>query len=144
MKRSRYFDSRGREVDAQDATDARGVLRSGFSLRVPMSARDSASRKHFADGRAFWDANRDGFLVTDGRNNPLNGCRPGFRVADIPINRKALSDAHSSYLNDLQNAYKAPALGDAESCEGAGELDDYTNDWLPTHLDRRTLTVDEH
>ena len=40
MKKIRYFDSRGNEVDEHIACD-RNVLRSGFSARTPMTMKDA-------------------------------------------------------------------------------------------------------
>jgi hypothetical protein len=48
--RHRYFDRRGHEVSAEQALH-RGVLRNGYSLRVPTQLKDNAPRQHFADAR---------------------------------------------------------------------------------------------
>ena len=38
----RYFDGNGNEVDAVHALDGNGILRNGFTLRIPMLMRDTA------------------------------------------------------------------------------------------------------
>ena len=63
MKKHRYFDSSGNEVDERIALD-RNVLRSGFSMRIPAQFRDTAMSRHP--------------LITDGRTgNPLALHKPG-------------------------------------------------------------------
>jgi hypothetical protein len=48
MKKAKYFDKHGTEVSDDDASDGDGVLRDGFSVRVPMTMRD-AMRMRDAD-----------------------------------------------------------------------------------------------
>jgi hypothetical protein len=40
---TKFFDSTGRQVDASIATDERGVIKPGFSMRTPVTMMDSAS-----------------------------------------------------------------------------------------------------
>ena len=102
-----YFRVRDRrEVPASEALDARGILRHGYGQRVPF--RDGAPR--FTDARAFWDANRDALVVTDARAiGGVAGCKPGFRVADSPINRQEIVDAYADYDRDRQSAWRSPS-----------------------------------
>jgi hypothetical protein len=137
-QRHRYFDRSGRELSRAQALE-NGHLRDGVSLRVHMSARDSA--------RAFWDANRDSLLVTDARAiGGTEGCKPGFRVSDSPINRQEIADARAQYLHDLQNAWRNPLrLGDAAPSpdpEEDEEDEDEDDDGRPQGRRVRPVTAD--
>jgi hypothetical protein len=96
MSKARYFDSGGREITEHDALDSNGVLRSGFSLRVPTMMRDSVRP-----------------LITDGRtDDPMALHRPGFRIPVIN-DRRAVRDAYARYEADLIRAHR---LVDKRTC----------------------------
>jgi hypothetical protein len=118
LHKQRYFDRNGREVAEHEAMRA-GVLRDGFSLRIPTTLRDS----RFADARQLWDSGR--LVVTDLDSTAGSGNRPGFRVLDCPVNRQAVHDAYVAYVNDLENAWRNPLrLGDAAPPPDPDERDD--------------------
>jgi hypothetical protein len=111
-QRARYFDSGGREINEHEALDSSGVLRSGFSLRVPTMMRDAAlsgTRNRITDGRS---------------EDPMALHRPGFRIP-VVNDRRAVRDAYAKYETSLVNAYR---IGDGEAqcpdCDGSGEDDD--------------------
>jgi hypothetical protein len=142
MSKHRYFDHLGREVDAQVAT-RRGLLRSGFSIRIAMNARD-ASR----------------VVVTDLDRTASSGNRPGFRVSDSPINRQAVHDAHSAMVSDLENAWRGDgrkikrtnAKGQSEGEFEAEDEDEMDDEDMPqgeleqmsSASDRRTVEQIAH
>ena len=104
-----YFSKEGRRLRREEATDAAGLLKDGCSVRVRMQMRDSAERVRFADGRSFWDAERESLLVTDARAlGGTEGCKPGFRIADSAVNATDRAAAYSDYLRDLENAWRNP------------------------------------
>jgi hypothetical protein len=109
MPHIQYFDRTGRPLSKREACEADGkTLRDGISMRIPAHLADHAPR--FADARAFWDANN--LRVTDARAiGGVEGCKPGFRVSDSPINRQAIADAYADFEWYLNNAYRdaAPA-----------------------------------
>ena len=115
-RRAKYFDSGGREIAEHDALDSSGVLRSGFSLRVPTMLRDAA----LSGTRQVVGNNR----ITDGTDNPLGLHRPGFRIP-VVNDRRAVRDAYQSYETSLVNAYRV-SDGEAQcpDCDGGGEDDD--------------------
>jgi hypothetical protein len=101
-QRQRYFDRNGRECSPTEAT-RNGVLRDGFSMRVPTVFRDS----RFADARSLWD--QGNLRCTDARAiGGVEGCRPGFRVLDNDLGRQAIADARAAYIFDLENAWRTP------------------------------------
>jgi hypothetical protein len=133
LHKQRYFDHHGREVAEHEAMRA-GVLRDGFSLRVPTVFRDS----RFRDGKQLWASGQP--AVTDGDATGSSGNRPGWRVAASPINRQALYDARASYIHDLENSWRNPLFGRA----APRDLDeDQDEDENMRASDRCTLTVDE-
>ena len=115
MKKHRYFDSTGQEVDPATALD-RGVLRDGFSLRVPTTLRDSARSQ---------DAKP---LITDGTDNPLGLNRPGWRIMTGDAGQKVADayrdrdEAYRDYENQLTAAYRART--DAKKRRGDEDDDD--------------------
>jgi len=123
MRRTRYFNRDGEECSPQQALPG-GVLQHGYSIRVPTLFRDAASRQQF-DARAFWDRAKDTLLVGDSRGlGGTEGCKPGFRVADSPINKRAIADAHTAYTNDLENAWRNPPAGFGNRDAAAVEEED--------------------
>jgi hypothetical protein len=122
MRPAQYFDRRtGRELSATEALH-NGVLRDGVSLRVHMSARDSA---RFRDGRQLWDSGQ--LCVSDSDLTGSSGNRPGWRCADSPINQRAIADAYRDYEQRLNNSWKSKAQRDADTvcpdCNGDGDID---------------------
>jgi hypothetical protein len=93
--RSKYFDSRGSEISADDAFDRNGALRDGFAIRVPLMLRDSMrsrdAKLQFSDGSGIID--------------PAAGLRPGFRVK-VGDNRRAVNDALAEYEAELTNRWR--------------------------------------
>jgi hypothetical protein len=116
MSKARYFDAGGREINERDAVDCNGVLRSGFSLRVPTMMRDAA----LSGTRQVVGNNR----ITDGTDNPLGLHKPGFRIP-VVNDRRAVRDAYAKYETSLVNAYR---VNDGETqcpdCDGEGKDDD--------------------
>ena len=105
----KYFDSGGREIEADAAYDRHGTLRNGCTVRVPSTLRDSQQAKP---------------QITDGRtDDPMALHRPGFRVP-VVNDRRAVRDAYAKYETRLVNAYR---VGDGKTCPdcgGYGEDDD--------------------
>ncbi len=71
----------------------------------------------FTDTRAVYDSQ---LVVTDADMTGSSGNRPGWRVADAPLNRQAIADARAQYDADLTNAWKTGAgergvIGERES-----------------------------
>jgi hypothetical protein len=141
LHKQRYFDRNGREV-AEDEAMRAGVLRDGFSLRIPTTLRDST---RFSDGgRAFWDANRDTLCVVDPRRvgGAEQGCRPGFRVFDNDLGRQAIADAHTAYRHDLENQWRNPPRDAAPPPDQEEDEDDEDEDELPQGKRVRPVTAD--
>jgi hypothetical protein len=112
MSNARYYQD-GLEIDAARALDDRGILRSGCTMRIPMTMRDAAP--------SGTTANR----ITDGHSTePFALSRPGYRIP-IVHDRRATRDAYAKYQTGLVNAYR---LHDGETqcpdCDGDGEDDD--------------------
>lgn len=117
MPHIQYFDRSGRALSRREAFEADGkTIRDGVRCRVPHQLADHAMRDappHFA-----WDAHRASASLTDGRRI-VQGNSPGFRIlADDDAGRKAVADARSAYVWDLENAWRNPpprdAVGDAK------------------------------
>jgi hypothetical protein len=142
-QRQRYFDRSGRELSRAEALENDSVLKDGVSLRVHMSARDSASR--FGDARSFWDANRDSPLVVHpSRVGGASGSRPGFRVFDGDVGRADREAAYREHEEFLRDAWKSKPSRDPEENEDdddddmpQGELEQMTS----VASDRRVLDV---
>jgi len=91
-----YFDATtGREVDESIALD-HGVLRSGFSIRTAMTARDAATRHaepQFSDGSRMLDlsaGNRPGFRIpTVNDRRPMDDRRAVVRDAYAKADKQA-------------------------------------------------------
>jgi hypothetical protein len=130
-----HFSRDGKRLSRAEALDERGIIRDGVIARTRMTMRDSAHR--FTDARRFWDANRDTLLVTDARAlGGTEGNKPGWRVADSPINQQAIADAHAAYEDDLVNAWKNPlGFGSIEQ-RGSQERDPDTTDGWPLEFRR--------
>ncbi len=116
----KYFSHDGRELSEAEALDANGVMRSGVIARVPMTARDAASRlpyqpSRFTDARSYWDANRDSLLVVDPLRpgSELARARPGYRTLNADLGLTDKAEALRDYETFIRDAYK-----------GAGEIDD--------------------
>lgn len=87
---------RGRDVTEEEALDADGILRDGFSVSVPMTMRDSVQRavaQNLHDGHG----NRD-----------VVGHRPGF-IIDAHDARDAVEEAYRLRDEADQNAWRADA-----------------------------------
>jgi hypothetical protein len=130
--RAEFFDRHGRPLAEHGARDRNGLLRDGVIMRTHMLAKDSARRQRFADGRALFDSGT--LVISDADCTGASGNRPGWRVADSPVNRQALHDARSAYLSDLRNAWRNPptlqkdwltvdARKECPNCDGTGEID---------------------
>jgi hypothetical protein len=133
--------SDGRECTADEALDARGVLRHGYGQRVPTHLRDS----RFSDGaRSFWDANRDSLLVVDSRRiGGTEGSKPGFRIFDNDLGRQAKLDAYQQYEAELTSAYRnPPRLVDAAKPPPDPEEDEDEHETDPAS-DRRMVDASE-
>jgi hypothetical protein len=132
-KRAQYFDTRtGRELSEDEALIG-GTIRDGVTMRTRMMARDA--RQYFTDARSFWDANRDALDVRG--IGGTEGCRPGWRILDAPINRQAIADARAAYLFDLENAWRNPPTGFGEQgMRGAKEGDPCTENGFSGTLRR--------
>jgi hypothetical protein len=102
MSKPKYYRD-GIEIDAARALDRNGVLRDGFTMRVPLTMRDSLSplQRSVADSTA-----RDNNRITDGRSDdPTALNRPGFRIRTNDIRQKVM-DAYQDYEDALVNAYR--------------------------------------
>jgi hypothetical protein len=78
-----------------------------------------------SDGQLYCETGHRNDAFTDGRtNDPLTGCRPGFRIP-ATADRQPLRDAYASYEARLANAYKV-GVGQFQcaDCEGSGSTDD--------------------
>jgi hypothetical protein len=107
----RYFDSTtGREVDEHFACD-RGVLRSGFSMRIPTMFRDAAKP-----------------LITDGHGDGgLALRRPGFRIPVNDDRRQVVADAYTRADKRASHQWKcADREALCSDCDGEG-VDDEGN-----------------
>jgi hypothetical protein len=91
-KTAQYFDRWGRKLAEEDALQD-NVLRDGVVVRVPLHMADAARFAEArplritdarSDARAYWDAERDALLVTDGRGDDPGLNRPGFRSLFLP------------------------------------------------------------
>jgi hypothetical protein len=58
----------------------------------------------------------------------IQGNKPGFRVADSPINRRAVHDAHAAFVHDLENAWRSPAACTAQQCPHGETQEDAVKD----------------
>jgi hypothetical protein len=104
------------EEEEDDALDARGLLRDGRSLRVPLFLKDGAPNPELTPlQRAVAETQTRKPLVTDGGTDPLAMHRPGFRVSTNPRERMAADAA-------LTEAYEARELADREAWRSS---DDY-------------------
>lgn len=68
MKKPRYYNSAGREVSSRDATDAAGMLKNSYSMRVPL---------HLADQARHGGSTRDDDGVTGAGERGQLGAREG-------------------------------------------------------------------
>lgn len=124
--RARYFDASGAEVSASRALDRDGTtLRSGFSIRTSMTARDAGPRgqavgdlctrngwpgttRRGADGELYCDIGRKDAKprITDGYGNSgLALQRPGFRLSTDGARQKTVADSYRAYERSLVRAY---------------------------------------
>jgi hypothetical protein len=134
-QRQRYFDRRsGRELSRAEALENDSVLKDGVSLRVHMSARNSA-RLPLGDAGS--------------------GNRPGWRrTADSDLGRADRNAAYREYGRHLNDNWKSKAGRDAETvrpdcngdididcerCDGTGEID---VDERPQRERVRSVTAD--
>jgi hypothetical protein len=116
MNRARYFDSTGNEIDERIAFDNRGILRNGFTMRVPLTVRDSITARHAR--------------ITDGTDNPFALNKPGFRVR-AGDTRQKVADAYADYEDTLVDAYRC-GEGERDGSETFGNAS--TNrESLPRH-----------
>jgi hypothetical protein len=114
MKRHRYFDKHGNEIDAATALDADGILRDGCSHRVPMSARDSASNTRLR--------------ITDatgqhGENGSAN--RPGWRRPNNPYLKDQTIIAYGDYLDEISAAYLGDRTKKKQKYNAKGQSEGY-------------------
>ena len=88
---------RGQPISAAEALDRNGLLRDGCSVRVSTMLRDSAS-----DTRV---------RITDGTDDPLAGCRPGWRInaSDTAAARAARARCYDEYIHELTTAWRRGA-----------------------------------
>jgi hypothetical protein len=112
----RYFDTiTGSEIGAARAFDRDGVLRDGFTMRVPMRFRDAGTGSHDAKPQ-----------FTDGHNivDPAAGLKPGYRMPVVQ-DRTKVHDAYAKADRQMRNRYKC---GDQENicedCDGEGYDED--------------------
>lgn len=90
-----------RRLDDDDSPfDARGVIKDGRSLRVPLFAMDSMDpvQRAIAQSR-----------ITDGAGTTAGLHRPGFRVTDAKNARAAVEEAYRLRDEVDQNAWRADA-----------------------------------
>jgi hypothetical protein len=132
MRTAQYFSRDGRPLSAAEALDRNGAIRDGVIARVRMT--DSA-RQRFTDARSYWDANKDALRVTDmWALGGGEGCRPGFRVLDAPLNQQAMRDARAAYVRDLESAYLNPTGFGERGVIGQQAGDQCTINGAPGHL----------
>jgi len=123
----------GHEVDEDEALDADGVLRDGFSVTVPMTMRDDLTplqRSVALNG--LHDAR-----VTDADGTTAGLHRPGYRIVDAKDARAAVERAYDEYRRWICDAWKSPGreievkplTGDAREDARAAYLEDVTNAW---------------
>jgi len=106
MTNPRYYED-GKQISEVEATDARGVVRDGVSVRV---------RQQFLDGAGFLRDAAGPLRITDGSGSADGLHRPGWRVASggslddmilRDIQRERIQEAHAEYLDGLTNAWQS-------------------------------------
>ncbi len=109
--RARYFDHAGHQTNEDTALDARGRLKDGYSMRVPMWMADAARATNMKA------------QLTDGSGDPLAGNRPGFRLR-VGDARRKVADAHAEYQRWVTNRWRcADQEKVCPDCDGTGEID---------------------
>ena len=99
MKRARFFDRHGTEIDEHDAYDRSGVLKDGCRMSVPMWLADAARSEHDTERRPAKP------VITEGTtDDPLILNRPGWRIPTVQ-DRRSVVDAYEKYQDDLCTAY---------------------------------------
>src|SRR5664280_2258801 len=90
--------------DDDSPFDARGVIKDGRSLRVPLFAMDSMDpvQRAIAQSR-----------ITDAAGTTVGLHRPGFRVTDTKDARAAVEEAYRLRDEDDRNAWRTGALAAA-------------------------------
>jgi hypothetical protein len=128
MSKQRYYRN-GVQIDDAEAFDARGVLRTGVSVRVSMTARDSDELQR---GVA-----RHSARVTDAQGNSgLALRRPGFRfLLDDAAGAHVKAAAYQRADAEMVNAWRNPPTNAASSsvcpeCDGSG-VDENGEDYCP-------------
>lgn len=120
----------GREVGADEALDRRGIIKDGFSMRVPMIMRDGVrnrktvqydparrlmstfeSREEDEDEHEQERTESDAATVSDGTSNPLGLHKPGFRFTTDAAVRRTTDTS-------LQAVYAAVDARDASAWRG--------------------------
>jgi hypothetical protein len=117
----RYFDTiTGSEIGAAHALDRNGVLRDGFTMRVPMRFRDAGPRGVPLKSQDAKPQFTDGSNIVD----PAAGLKPGWRMPTVQ-DRSHVHDAYAADAAYQRNRYKC---GDGErlcdDCGGEGYVQD--------------------
>lgn len=103
-KMPQYFTKQGKRISEDEAKDERGIVRDGVIVRTRLT--DGAGRQRFVDARKFWNAERDPLVITDAGATATLGNRPGWRVADAPINRDARLSAYQDAEEFARSAWR--------------------------------------
>jgi hypothetical protein len=122
MTKYRY---RGRDVDEDEALDATGVLRDGFSVTVPMTMRDGSLtplQRSIAQNARLHNGHGNYAVV---------GHRPGYVFSTDASLNDAKERAYAAYDAELRDAYKHP-----QGCRVDIDASDEAHDATPV-LDER-------
>ncbi len=144
-KQRHYFNRDGAEVSEAEALVG-GILRHGYSIRVPTQ---------FRDARAAFDSGT--LACSDPDLTGISGSRPGWRVLDTSYGQAEKDRArleHERYLNDAWRGDPASDIGKHDTDDACsrkkvqrygptGKSEGYWEEEDPDEaFDHRTLTVD--
>jgi hypothetical protein len=119
MSKPKYYRD-GIEIDAARALDHRGILRSGCTMRIPMTMRDALSPLQ----RSVADTTAHRARVTDGTDNPFGLHKPGFRIRTGDTSRQVVADAYAKADRQMSNAFKVrDGQIQCPDCDGEGDID---------------------